>query len=121
MGAMAAWGNEAGGSCDRPRIPRPVRQIGRKNLALVRGYENIVGRRALRENGQLALDLDDAAIRPSGAAGILEHLVLDNSRAEPLSLASYRIAVELVLGMRADNQKPSAPLLPDQILRQSVC
>ena len=42
----------------------------------------------MRENGQLALNLDDAAIRPSGAAGILEHLVLDNSRAEPLSRAS---------------------------------
>ena len=63
--AVPACRNEARGSCDRPRIPSPVRQIGRKDLALVRGYENIVGRRALRENGQLALNLDDAAIRPS--------------------------------------------------------
>src|SRR5262249_49106847 len=118
--AVPACWNKAGGSRDRPRIPSPVGQIGRKNLALVRSYENIGGRRALRENGQLALNLVGAAVRPSRAAGILEHLVLDNSRAEPLSRASQRITIQLVLHMGTDDQKPSAPLLPDQILRQSV-
>src|SRR5262249_1736503 len=58
-GVPARW-NEAGGPCDRPRIPRPVRQIGRKNLAFVRCHENIVGGRSLRENRQLALNLYDA-------------------------------------------------------------
>src|SRR5262249_2784411 len=118
--AVPACWNEAGGPCDRPWIPGPVRQIGRKDLAFVRGYDNIVGGRALRKNRQLALNLDDAAVRPTRAAGILEHLLLDNSRSEPLGRASQPIAVELVLGMGTDDQQPSAPLLPDQVLRQSV-
>jgi hypothetical protein len=58
----------------------------------------------LRENGQLALNLDHAAVRPSPAAGIFEDFVLDNSRAEPLGRASQRIAIELVLGMGTDDQ-----------------
>jgi hypothetical protein len=37
----------------------------------------------LRKNRQLALNLDDAAVRPTRTAGILEHLLLDNSRSEP--------------------------------------
>ena len=58
----------------------------------------------MRENRQLALNLDDAAVRPPRAAGILEYFLLDNSRTEPLSRASQRIAVELVLGMGTDDQ-----------------
>src|SRR5439155_7577914 len=64
-------------------FPGPVRQKGCKNLAFVRGHENIVGGHALRKNRQLALNLDDAAVRPTSAASILEHLLLDNSRSEP--------------------------------------
>jgi len=41
-----------------------------------------VGGHALRKNRQLALNLDDAAVRPTRAAGILEHLLLDNSRSK---------------------------------------
>jgi hypothetical protein len=89
---------------NRPRVPGPVRQIGRENLAFVGGHEHIVGGRALREDRQLALNLDDTTVGPARAAGILEHLLLDNSRSEPLGRASQRIAVERVLGMGTDDQ-----------------
>jgi hypothetical protein len=89
---------------NRPRVPGPVRQIGRENLAFVGGHEHIVGGRALREDRQLALNLDDTTVGPARAAGILEHLLLDNSRSEPLGRASQRIAVERVLGVGTDDQ-----------------
>jgi hypothetical protein len=41
--AVPARWNKPGGSCYGPRIPAPVRQRGRKDLAFVRGHENIVG------------------------------------------------------------------------------
>jgi hypothetical protein len=44
---VPALGNEAGGASDRPRFPRPIREIGCKHFAFVGRDEHVVIGRAL--------------------------------------------------------------------------
>jgi hypothetical protein len=68
----------------------------------------------------LALNLRNSAVGPARTAGILEHLLRNDARSEPLGGASQRIAKELVLGMGTHDQQPSAPLFPDEVLCQCI-
>ena len=79
----------------------------------------MVGRR-LREERNLALDLDETAVGAPRPAGILEHALLDDRGAEPLGGAPQRVGIELVGVVRADYEEPFSPPFPDEILRQPV-
>src|SRR5207237_9100814 len=96
--AIPARRTETCGPGNRPWIPSPVRQIGRKAFALVGGYQDIVGGCALCEYWQLPLDLDDAAVGPACAPSVFENLFLDNARSHSLGSPSHCLARGLVLG-----------------------
>src|SRR5208283_4494663 len=68
----------------------------------------------------LALGLDNARVGAPPAASILERPLLDDLRAELLRRALIGRAERNILGMRADNEEPFPPLLPDQIFGESV-
>ena len=95
----SCW-DKAGRSCHRPRIPGSIGQIGCEDLALITSDQHIVGRRALREDRNLTLNLRDAAVGPTCPSGILEHLLLNKSRTEALARASQGITVQFVIVMR---------------------
>src|SRR5262249_37223015 len=119
-GVPAPW-NQASRASDRPRVPGSVRQIGSKDLALVRRDEYVVAGGLLGENGHLTLDQGYAAAGAPGAAGILEYPFLHYLGAEARGRAPQRFGEELVLVVRAGHQQPALPLLPHQILGKRVC
>ena len=111
---------EPGGASDGARIPGPIGQIAREHVALVGGHEDIVGLRALRQRRHLALGLHGAGVAAPAAARVFIDSLLDNLRAEFFRRASIGLCEKLVLRMRALDEQPAAPLLPDQILREPV-
>ena len=91
-----------------------------EHLALVGGHQNVIGRRLLREDRHLLLDLDDAAVRATPAAGVFECALLHDASAEAGGRTSQSIGITLVLGMRTHDQEPSPPILPRKILSQPI-
>src|SRR5262249_3613591 len=117
MRGVPARRYEPGRACDRTRVPGTIWQIRREHFALVRGHKHIIGGGLLGKNRDLPLDLDDAAVGPPRAAGILEHPLLDDLRTEPPRSTAQRVRQELVALVRAHHKQPSSPLLPREILR----
>ena len=74
----------------------------------------------LGEHRHLTLDQRHTAIGTAGAAGILEGPFLHDLGAEPGRGAAQGIGIKLVAVVRADDQQPALPLLPDQILGEAV-
>src|SRR6266571_2761033 len=97
-------------------MPAYRAQIGGEDFALVRGHQDVVGGDLLGEKGDLPLDLGDAAIGAPCAARILEHPFLDDLRAESPGCTPQRVGEELVCGMGAGDEQPSAPSLRDEVL-----
>ena len=68
----------------------------------------------------MALDLHEASVSAPSATGILELAFLDDAGAETRCRAPQRIGKKLVGLVRAENEKPTRPMLPHQILCERV-
>jgi hypothetical protein len=99
LSCIPAFRNKAGGSGDRPRVPRSVRQIRREHLALVCRDQSVIGGSLLGKHGHLPLDQGHTAIGAACATGILEDSLLDNFRTKANGRASKRFGIKLVFFM----------------------
>ena len=74
----------------------------------------------LRLARHLLLDLGDTAVGPSRAAAVFKDPLLDDLGAETLRSTAQRVCEQDVVFVRPCNQHPSAPLFPDEVLRQGI-
>jgi hypothetical protein len=74
----------------------------------------------LREHRHLGLDLDVARVGAPRPARVLVGALVDDLRPELLGGAAVGIGQEPILGMRALDQEPARPTLPDQVLGERV-
>ncbi len=104
----------------RPRQPRAVRQVGAEHLALVGGDQHVVVGRVLVNTGICFCTWAWPEVGLARAAVSANSFSVDDVRAEALGSALDRRRHQLVVGVRALDQKPLPPLLPHEILGKAV-
>src|SRR5262245_20972982 len=114
MRGMPAARNQPGRSRYRARNPGPIGQVRPEYFAFIGGDYDIMVGRSLREDGDLALDQNIAAVGLARSASVFEDAFLHDRGTETLGGALERIRPHPVILVRARDQEPVAPLFPNQ-------
>ena len=117
---VPAHGHETGGAGDRPRVPGAEGKVRTEHFLLVGDHQHVIGRRALREDRHLLLDLLLAGIRAARARRLLVFSLFNDRAAEALRRPANGLEISEVLGEDALHHEPALPFLPHEILRERI-
>ena len=107
-------------SDDGRRPPCVKRQIGGENIGFIRRDDHVMLFQVLRKDRQLSLHLHMPGIRASRAARVGELTLIHDFCTKLGRRGAIGLGQRNIFGMRAVNERPARPFLPDQELRHGI-